>query len=118
MEYQFWTQLDTFVMDSELIIDRPKGSRHPRVSSVIYPLDFGYLSNTCGGDGDEVDVWRGSLPDPRLDAVICTTDLGKRDAEVKLLIGCSAEEKHTVCEFHKTNGMGVILIEREQDFGG
>ena len=29
----FWTQLDAIVETSELIIDRPKGSRHPRVSS-------------------------------------------------------------------------------------
>ena len=112
MDHLFWTQLDTIILKSELVIDRPKGSRHPRISSVIYPLDYGYLSNTCGGDGNEVDVWRGSLPDVLLDAVICTTDLGKRETEVKLLIGCSAEEKQTVCGFHKTNGMGVVLIAR------
>ena len=112
MEQLFWNQLDTLAFDSELVIDRPKSSRHPMFSSMIYPLDYGYLSDTCGSDGSEIDVWKGSLPDGRLDAVICTTDLQKRDAEVKLLIGCSTEEKQTVCEFHKTHGMGVVLIER------
>ena len=114
MSSAFWTQLDTFVHTSDIVIDRPKGSRHPRVSSVIYPLDYGYLSNTSGGDGNEIDVWRGSLPENGLDAVICTTDLRKRDTEVKLLIGCSKEEKQIVCQFHDTNEMGVILIERRE----
>ena len=109
----FWTQLDAIVETSELIIDRPKGSRHPRVSSIVYPLDYGYLSNTSGGDGNEIDVWRGTLPDAVLDAVICTTDLHKRDTEVKLLVGCSLKERRVVCEFHRTHGMGVILVERE-----
>ena len=113
MDSSFWTQLDTLVQTSELVIDRPRGSRHPRISSVVYPLDYGYLSDTSGGDGNEVDVWRGSLPETCLDAVVCTTDLRKRDTEVKLLIGCSTEEKQIVCRFHETNGMGVILIERK-----
>ena len=112
MRISFWSQLDALVRTSELIIDRPKGSHHPRVSSIVYPLDYGYLSNTSGGDGNEVDVWRGSLPEACLDAVICTADLHKRDTEVKLLIGCSEEEKQIVFRFHKTNGMGVILVER------
>jgi inorganic pyrophosphatase len=111
--HALWIQIDTLVQTSNLVIDRPGGSRHPRISSVVYPLDYGYLSNTSGGDGNEVDVWRGSLPETCLDAVICTTVLRKRDTEVKLLIGCSTEEKQIVRKFHKTNGMGMILIERK-----
>ena len=56
MGFAFWTQLDALVQTSELVIDRPKGSPHPRASSVVYPLDYGYLSNTSGGDGNEIDV--------------------------------------------------------------
>ncbi len=108
----FWNQLDALIDTSDLTIDRPKGSLHPRRPSIVYPLDYGYLSNTSGGDGDEIDVWRESRPDDVLDAVICTTDLHKRDTEVKLLIGCSLEERQIICEFHETHGMGVILIER------
>jgi inorganic pyrophosphatase len=89
MHSAFWTHLEIFIQSSELVIDRPKGSRHPRDTSVIYPLDYGYLKGTSGGDGEAIDVWQGSLPDRRLDAVVCTVDLAKRDAEIKLLLGCT-----------------------------
>ena len=44
----FWQHLDEMVAGSELVIDRPRGSRHPRVHDTIYPLDYGYLAGTSG----------------------------------------------------------------------
>ena len=55
-----------------------------------------------------IDVWRGSLPEGRLDAVVCTVDVRKRDAEIKLLLGCTAAEKHAICNFHPA----AMLVER------
>jgi len=49
----------------------------------------------------------------KIDVVICTVDRLKRDAEVKLLIGCTEEEKALVCNFHNDGKyMGGILIRR------
>jgi inorganic pyrophosphatase len=42
----FWEALDTLVSSSKLVIDRPKGTHHPRFSEIIYPVDYGYLENT------------------------------------------------------------------------
>ncbi len=112
MHSAFWTHLETLIQSSELVIDRPKGSRHPRDASVMYPLDYGYLQGTSGGDGQEVDVWRGSLPDGCFDAVVCTVDLGKRDAEIKLLLGCTAGEKEIICSFHTGVAAAAMLIEK------
>ena len=112
MPEAFWTRLDTLIQASALVIDRPKGSAHPRHPTVIYPLDYGYLQGTSGGDGAGIDVWCGSLPDARLDAVVCTVDLDKRDAEIKLLLGCTATEKQAICDFHTGASAAVLLIER------
>jgi len=65
----FWTRLEGLVEQSEVVLDRPKGSVHPRRPGIIYPLDYGYLTGTSGGDGDEVDVWRGSLEEPHLNCL-------------------------------------------------
>ena len=89
----FWTYLDELLESAEVVIDRPKGSPNPRYPSLVYPLDYGYLKGTSGSDGSEVDVWRGTRTPARLDAVVCTVDALKRDVEVKLLVGCPAEEK-------------------------
>ncbi len=112
--YPFWTHLDSLIHSAELVVDRPKGSSHPRYPSLVYPLDYGYLAGTSGGDGNGVDVWRGSLAEGRLDAVVCTVDVLKRDVEVKLLLGCTAEEKATVCDFHnESEYMAAVLVERK-----
>ncbi len=59
----FWQTLDTLVTESNLIIDRPRGSAHPRYPEYSYPLDYGYLRGTRSGDGDGIDMWVGSLPE-------------------------------------------------------
>lgn len=112
MPNTFWTHLETLIQTTELVIDRPKGSAYPRDVSVIYPLDYGYLKDTSGGDGEGIDVWRGSLAGGRFDAVVCTVDLDKRDAEIKLLLGCTADEKKVICAFHTGGTAAAMLIER------
>jgi len=64
-------------------------------------------------DASEIDVWRGSLDEGHLDAVLCTVDVLKRDAELKLLVGCSLTEKHAARDFHTGEHMSAILVERE-----
>ena len=91
----FWNTLDELVNSSEIIIDRPKGSTHPRFPTFIYPVDYGYLKDTSSMDGAGIDVWVGSN-EKKVDAIICTVDLMKRDSEIKILIGCTEEEKKKI----------------------
>lgn len=112
----FWRAFDSLLAQSRLVIDRPKGSRHPKHSDMIYPLDYGYLENTSSMDGDGIDVWRGSLKDGELKAIMVIVDLWKRDSEIKLLVGVTDEEARAVYDFHNNNGdaMQGILIPREE----
>lgn len=112
----FWRAFDSLLAQSRLVIDRPKGSRHPKHSDMIYPLDYGYLENTLSMDGDGIDVWRGSLKDGELKAIMVIVDLWKRDSEIKLLVGVTDEEARAVYDFHNNNGdaMQGILIPREE----
>jgi inorganic pyrophosphatase len=112
MQESFWTHLEALVNSAELVIERPRGSRHPRLLSIVYPLDYGYLKGTSSSDGTAIDVWRGSLLVGHLDAVVCTVDLGKRDAEVKLLLGCTRTEKQAICAFHQSAWSAALLVER------
>lgn len=38
-------------------IDRPLGSVHPKHPDLIYPVNYGYIPNVLGGDGEELDVY-------------------------------------------------------------
>ena len=104
-EMKFWSALDKLVETSNIIIDRPKGSAHPRYTEYIYPLDYGYLDGTSSMDGEGIDVWRGSKSDLTLNAVLCTVDMVKRDSEIKLLLGCTEAEIQTILQFHNQSEM-------------
>lgn len=109
---EFWNALDELVSNSEIVIDRPKGTAHPRYPDFIYRVDYGYLKNTASMDGAGIDVWVGS-GERRIDAIICTIDLMKKDSEIKILIGCTEEEKAIIYETHnETEYMKGILIRR------
>ena len=108
----FWNALDELVNNSEIIIDRPKGTSHPKYPDFIYRVDYGYLKNTTSMDGAGIDVWVGS-GEKNVDAIICIVDLMKKDSEIKILIGCTEEEKKIVYKTHnETKFMKGILIRR------
>lgn len=109
----FWNALNSLVRESEVVIDRPRGSHHPRYPELIYPVDYGYLKNTSSMDKGGIYVWRGTDPTRKIDAIICTVDLRKRDSEVKLLIGCTPDEKNLIIDFHNQIAtFKGLLIER------
>ena len=37
-------------------MDRPLGSKHPK-HGFIYPVNYGFIPNTIGGDGEELDAY-------------------------------------------------------------
>ena len=96
----FWSKLDLLVSATSVVVDRPKGSAHPRIPTLIYPLDYGYLSGTRSGDGHGIDVWIGTLKRRVITGVVCTVDLEKRDTEVKILLGCTRAEQERVLSIH------------------
>lgn len=108
----FWNALDELVANSEIVIDRPKGTPHPIFSDFIYRVDYGYLKDTSSMDGAGIDVWVGSS-EKKIDAIMCIVDLIKKDSEIKILIGCTEDEKAIVYETHnETQFMKGVLIRR------
>lgn len=109
----FWRALDELVEQSKIVIDRPKGTAHPRFPNFIYKVDYGYLENTSSMDGAGIDVWVGTKENKEIDAIMCIVDLMKKDSEIKILIGCTEEEKQIIYNTHnETQYMKGILIRR------
>lgn len=111
---RFWAKVDALVESASVVVDRPKGSVHPRIPTLIYPIDYGFLSGTTSGDGHGVDVWIGSLRRRIATGVVCTIDLTKRDAEVKILLGCTRAEQLRILSLHNfgAGSQGGVLITR------
>ena len=110
--YEWWNALDELVKNSEIIIDRPKGTAHPKFPDFIYKVDYGYLKETTAMDGGGIDVWVGT-GEKKIDAIVVIVDLMKKDSEIKILIGCTEEEKQIIYQTHnETEYMKGILIRR------
>lgn len=110
---EFWLTLDKLVKESKIIIDRPKGTVHPRFKNFVYKVDYGYLKGTNSMDGGGIDIYLGSNKNKEIDAIMCIVDLMKRDSEIKILIGCNQQEKELVYQTHnETEFMKGILIKR------
>ena len=109
----FWNALEQLVGNSEIVIDRPKGTAHPKYPNFIYRVDYGYLKNTTSMDGAGIDVWVGTDIAKKIDAIMCIVDLMKKDSEIKLLIGCTEQEMKVVYDFcNNSEFMKGILIRR------
>lgn len=115
MSTEFWSRLDDLINASDIVIDRPKGTRHPKYPDVVYPVDYGYLKDTIAADGNEIDVWSGTAARRDLTAIAATVDTLKKDTEIKLIIGCTEIEILIVEEFYNNQYMSAIIIRREID---
>jgi len=108
-ERLYWVEMSRLAKTGLITIDRPKRQPHPNWPDLIYPLDYGYLENTSASDGGGIDVWLGSLSKRTLTGILCTFDINKRDAEIKLLLGCTEEDINTILNFN-TEGMRYLFI--------
>ena len=109
---RFWSSLDALVANAQIVIDRPAGTAHPRYPTFVYPYDYGYLEGTTAVDGGAIDVWIGGLGTGLVTGVVCTVDLHKRDAELKILIGCTRDEMRAIEAVHNAKSQSGRLIER------
>ena len=106
----FWNRLEKLIAENEIVIDRPKDSKHPRFKDFVMPLDYGYLKGTHSNDKNEIDVWKGSLDLNKLTGIVCTVDSMKKDSEIKLLIDCTEGEMRVLSDFYKSNQFMSGLI--------
>lgn len=59
----FWEALESLAARSEIVIDQPRGSAHPRYPGFVYEPDYGYLKNTSSMAGAGSTFGSGRIPD-------------------------------------------------------
>jgi inorganic pyrophosphatase len=106
----FWTSLQNLVATSRIVIDRPRGSRHPRYRDVEYPVDYGYLEGTSAGDGSGIDIFYGTSGGDAITGICCTIDALKRDAEVKVLYACTEQDISAIRQLMGSGPMACVVV--------
>ena len=102
--------IQELVTTSKVVVERPKGSVHPRYPDYIYPLNYGYLDNTSSSDNNCIDVWIGSGDAKLVTGILLVVDPVKKDSEIKVLIGCDDDESAKALESSNRGDMAAILI--------
>lgn len=97
-----WDAWEALIVTSGYEIDRPKGSAHPCYADIVYPITYGYVRNTLGTDGEEIDLFVGDT-DVGLVAAILATDYRRGDREIKLIYDCSPSEIYLINGFINFN---------------
>jgi inorganic pyrophosphatase len=108
----YWDYLEHLVSTHEIVIDRPKGSAHPRYPDFIYPLDYGYLKDTTTVDGGGIDIFVGNKARKAVEGIICTVDLKKKDTEIKIMFGCLQKEIETALKTLNEKDMRATYFKR------
>ncbi len=109
----FWQKLESLFFSSELVIDRPKNSVHPKYANMIYPVDYGYLKDTASSDKNGIDVFVGSQKEKTVDYIVVAVDILKKDIEVKILWSCTEEEiKNILLFLNQSDYQKTILLSK------
>lgn len=66
-------------------MDRPIGTEHPKHEGLIYPINYGYIADLLGGDGEEQDVYLLGVDKPvdSAECVIIASIMRQNDNEDK-----------------------------------
>ncbi len=113
MSNKFWEFLQRLVESSQIVLDRPKGSIHPRYPGQQYPVGYGYLEGTAAIDKGGVDIWVGSLAKKLVVGALCTVDLQKKDTELKIMYDCTDEEVASILKFANHDQMRALYLKRD-----
>ena len=119
MSVSFWKTITEAAATNLITIDGPKGTAHPESPELLYPYNYGDIENTFAGGGEGMDVWFGSSNDKMLTGILCMFDRLKRDAEIKILIGCTHEDIETIRNFN--DNMQTLFLPNSMvadDFSG
>jgi inorganic pyrophosphatase len=115
VEHLDWSGWERLIRVRGVTLDRPYGTPHPRHEAIIYPIDYGYVEDTLGSDGEGLDVFVGSADGNGLVAALLTRDLRRGDRETKLVYNCTPEEiyrAHGFVNYDPTLMRGTLVMRR------
>jgi inorganic pyrophosphatase len=98
MDVADWSRWEQLIDDRGIVIERPRGHAHPLYPDMIYPCDYGHIPGTSAADGEEVDVFVGTVP-TGLVGLIALTHQPSGVTEPKLIMNLSRVDTNGILEF-------------------
>lgn len=107
-----------------ITMDRPIGAHHPKHPEIVYPINYGYIPDVIGGDGEELDVYLYGADIP-LNTAVCTVvgiihRLDDNEDKLFAVMGenaqsiPSAKEIRDICRFQEQFHSSQIIRFRDR----
>lgn len=110
-EEKFFEALEKLIEENGIMIERQKGTPHPRFPDFIYAVDYGYIKSTTSQDGNGIDIFVGTSNNGVV-GCLCTVDLLKKDSEIKVLYNCNQEEIDKAVKMMSNAPMSCLVFLR------
>lgn len=112
-------KVETLLLSGKLNLTKKKGEVHPKFRNLIYPTDYGHLSDTKSSSEEGVSVYAGSGDRNQITALVVAADILTKELDVKMLIGCTEEETDLVLRFlNQTDYQKTVLIRKANTMPG
>ncbi len=92
--FRLLTEISLIGTEVNVKIDRPLGSIHPTHSNIIYPVNYGYIPELIGGDGEELDAYVLGVDEAVSEArgIVIGVIMRENDNEEKLIVSRGNKE--------------------------
>ncbi len=100
----------------KVIVDRPLGTKHPKYPDTVYPVNYGYVKEFKGGDGEFQDAYvlGVEVPVEVFEGVVIAIIKRDDDAEEKWIVApdfiFSKEEIEHAVDFTEKYYMSTVLM--------
>ncbi len=111
----FWQKIDTLYSSSKFNVAYEAGQAHKVFRNLVYPVQYGFLADLVDDKDLGIAVFKGSSLS-KVQSIIISADVFKKDIEPKLLVGCTEQEEHEIlCFLNQTDLQKTILVRRGND---
>ncbi len=109
----FWQKIDSIYLSSKFNIAYEKGQAHINFPNLIYPVQYGYLSDLVDEKDLGIAVFKGSANTAKVESLIIAADILKKDIEPKIIVSCTEEEVENILHFlNQTDLQKSIIMKR------
>lgn len=111
----FWQKLDALYLSGDFKVIYKKGSKHPKIHSLVFPCDYGHIETIESEGQTSLKVMKGASSN-KVQAIVVCANLLDKDVNVIALVGLDEKQEDDVLSFLNQNDFQkTVVVRRGKD---
>lgn len=111
----FWQKLDALYLSGDFKVIYKKGSKHPKIHSLVFPCDYGHIETIESEGQTSLKVMKGASTN-KVQAIVVCANLLDKDVNVIALVGLDEKQEDDVLSFLNQNDFQkTVVVRRGKD---